>query len=116
MSRPGSQVPPPEATRNRGLGGAMNADFPLNAEGAKVTQKTRDAYGKSMQASVCDCCVRFSGTAFAPVPLSRTSDPAQNSRLHPCVETIFMNAPMHREISSGLLDAERALSDVTAQW
>lgn len=27
-----------------------------------------------------------------------------------------MNAPLHREIPAGLLDAERALSDVTAQW
>ncbi len=27
-----------------------------------------------------------------------------------------MNAPLHREIPSGFLDAERALSDVTQQW
>ena len=27
-----------------------------------------------------------------------------------------MNAPLHREMPAGLLDAERALSDVTAQW
>ncbi len=27
-----------------------------------------------------------------------------------------MNAPLHREIPSGLLDAERALSDVSSKW
>jgi len=27
-----------------------------------------------------------------------------------------MNAPLHREMPAGTLDAERALSDVTAQW
>ena len=27
-----------------------------------------------------------------------------------------MNAPLHREMPSGLLDAERALADVSAQW
>ena len=27
-----------------------------------------------------------------------------------------MNAPLHREMPSGLLDAERALSDVSTKW
>lgn len=27
-----------------------------------------------------------------------------------------MNAPLHREMPAGLLDAQRALSDVTARW